>query len=124
MGRGIFASSVIVACVVATPPMAEARGYETLTFVKWGGSPCIWVMSPTQGNYWSTSIDYVCDQNNDQQIVFRTTALSGQYVGADPVISGSVTWAGCSVVVNGLLEHADYADAGDGTDVTCLRVLN
>ena len=72
----------------------------------------------------SAILEHGENQYGDQQIVFRTPALSGQYVGADPVISGRVTWAGCSVVVNGVLEHADYADAGDGTDVTCLRVLN
>lgn len=97
--------------------------YDVLTFVRWGGSPCVWVMSPTQGNFWSTSLDFVCDEDYDQQISFRTSASSGQYIGADPVISGNVTWVGCSVVINGNLDHADYAESGDGNDASCLRVL-
>jgi hypothetical protein len=37
---------------------------------------------------------------------------------------GDATWISCQLYLNGELNYSDRADAGDGTDVNCLRMLN
>lgn len=125
LSRGIAATSLAVCVSLCASPVADATQYYTRSFIKWGGSECLWVTSASYGNYWATSTDYVCDQDGDHQIVINTPALTGQWVGADPIIKpgDGVTWVGCSLIINGNLDFADFAEAGDGHNANCLRIL-
>jgi len=53
------------------------------------------------------------------------TARSGELIGVDPDIQASpgVTWASCTLYINGTPVVSDYASRGDGTDVNCLWVV-
>lgn len=123
LSRASIAATTAAACMLVTPSTANASNHDTLTIVSWGGSSiCIWITSPTFGDYWSKSTDYVCDE--DQEVQVRTPASSGQYVGADPFTNNpGIRWAGCTVIIDGNVDFADYAEYGDVTDVNCLRVL-
>ena len=52
------------------------------------------------------------------------TGWTGDLVGADPVISGLITWASCKLYINGVVAKSDFATAGDGHDVSCLARLD
>jgi len=129
MGRGLrvrlTVGAVVGACVGASivhPPRADASVHQSVTVVRWGGVDCMWMRSPTYGNYWDTTTDHVCSQYHE--ITVHTPVVSGQYVGVDPYITAGITWAGCVVIMDGQVEFADYSEAGDGSDVNCLRVVN
>lgn len=124
--KGLAAGGIaglLVGLGIALVPTAKADdSYSTITFIKWGGpSQCVWVTSPTYGNYWQTTTDYVCAE--DRSVVVTTPVLSGQYVGAQPFITEGVSWVGCSVVMNRQLAYADYAKSGERSSVSCLREM-
>ena len=46
--------------------------------------------------------------------------FTGDVIGVDPIITGSITWASCTLYVDGQVAASDYATRGDGHDVACL----
>lgn len=59
----------------------------------------------------------MCDP--DHVLNWTETRTSGQWFGADPIISGA-PWLSCNVWVGGNMVDADYVTLGDGNDADCL----
>lgn len=129
--RGFVALGSLLTVLVgwlcwAAPARAE-RYVHALAVVEWQGTNCVLASGPSMGNryiigtpsttcvagYYGAVHSASWDQNG----------YSGQYVGIDPIM-GDNNWISCVVYVNGRVEKTDYASAGDGSDVNCLRVVN
>lgn len=91
------------------------------TRLQWSGSRCIQIESARQSDRTRTGVDRICSNLGTWR--FAEEASSGQLFGGDPIM-GEADWIACQVYLDGRLEYSDRADAGDGTDVTCLRKLN
>ena len=109
-------------------PLAEADYYvHALAVVEWQGTDCVIAAGPSMGNRYvigtpSTTCMYG-PFGSARWAQWDQSGYSGQYVGIDPIM-GANNWIKCTVYVNGRIEKTDYASAGDGTDVNCLRVVN
>lgn len=104
-------------------PQAPPRHMSTWTYeVRWGGPagmplPSIAVIEHAGAQ---TRTIYAGDGGDPGS----GTGWTGDLVGADPVISGLITWASCKLYINGVVAKSDFATAGDGHDVSCLARLD
>ncbi|RZT18354.1 hypothetical protein EV589_2610 [Mycobacterium sp. BK558] len=78
-------------------------------------------MSARRSNRTQQTQDRVCSSSGTW--IYSEQASSGQLVGGDPIM-GDATWIACQLYFGDRLEYSDRADAGDGTDVNCLRRVN
>jgi hypothetical protein len=106
---GIAVAASATTLGVAAPANAQLSWY-TKTVVRWTGASCIQLDYPggsggACGGGWEIP----------HQVV------RGQEFGVDPVM-GDANWIFCEVWIEGQVVYSDYAYAGDGTDVNCLRV--
>ena len=62
----------------------------------------------------------ICSPNGTWS--FAESRVAGDFYGADPIM-GDAIWIICSVYIYWVLQVSDYAAAGDGHDVTCLRIM-
>ena len=109
---------------------APARAYAYVsasTLVEWQGTPCVTATGPSLGNPYVIGTPSVTCQPGPSGAVrwsrWDEVRSSGQYVGVNPIMGGNA-WIRCTLFINGAVEVTDFAAAGDGTDVTCLRVVN
>ena len=101
-----------VAAAVSLAPSANAYGYyvyHTSTRVQWSGAECIDMTSVYTTGY-GCGGSWVLDES----------VPTGADFGVDPIM-GNASWISCQVIVDGVVAYTDYASAGDGTDVNCLR---
>lgn len=106
----------------------RAGAYQTVyavTRVEWAGSPCVQVYGASVGNpYLIGSPVWQCDSNGSPHWAEWTESrASGQVVGIDPEM-GNNSWIKCTLWINGRVEYVDYATAGNGHQVSCLRYVN
>jgi len=107
---------------------ADAHAYQTVravTRVEWSGSNCVQAYGASQSNpYLIGAPVWACDGNGSphwaEWVEYRG---SGQVVGIDPEM-GANDWIKCTLWINGRVEYADQATAGNGHQVSCLRVVN
>lgn len=123
----ILASLVAWLFWAAPHSNAYVRQVSASTLVEWQGSSCVAAVGPSLGNpYVIGTPSYTCQPGpvgSSRWARWDELRVSGQYVGVDPIM-GDNNWVRCTLFINGVLEMTDYADAGDGTDVTCLRTVN
>jgi hypothetical protein len=124
-----FAEAAIVAGGIAVAsagmffaPLAQAEPYlipgmTVMTIVKWSGTDCITVRTATGQRDLCDSV-----QRPASEAVVEHGKAVGDLVGVDPVM-GHAAWISCELYLNGSPYMGDTALAGDGSDVTCLRVL-
>lgn len=111
-----------LAIPLAAPPEAGAitMSYTLRTDIHWGGTLCIEVESATMGDeYRSTSVDTICSPAGSRDFI-QSRVKVGMVFGANPIM-GNASWISCQVYRGDVQILADYAQAGDGTDVNCLR---
>lgn len=124
--RGFLVLSTILASLIVWLFWAAPKGHayqsvRAVTYVQWGGSPCVQIYGASVGNpYLIGSPIYECGGGQAQWVEYRST---GQVVGVDPEM-GNNSWIACQLYVNGRLEYSDSANAGDGNQVSCLRYVN
>ena len=104
----------------AAPAQAYGSAYAH-TIVSWGGTACIEHSGASNGNAYALGYGHTC-MPYSHVAAWDETRYSGQWIGVDPIM-GNADWIGCTITVNGY-SYTDYASAGDGTDVNCLRVVN
>ncbi|OBF95122.1 hypothetical protein A5790_01905 [Mycobacterium sp. 852002-51152_SCH6134967] len=107
-----------------TPFSPPARGNKVVTAttrLQWAGSRCISILSARQDDRTRTGEDRICADSGTWR--YSEQATSGHLIGGDPIM-GDADWIACQLYINGQLEFSDRADAGDGSDVSCLRTLN
>jgi len=114
-----LAGSTMAAAAILAAPAANASYHEITSVVYWTGVDCITVRSPQYPNGHRLGFDTVCGGNS----TVTYEAVSGEYVGADPMAFDQTRTVGCSVYVDGVLNYSDYAPDGDHHDVNCLRTL-
>jgi hypothetical protein len=88
--------------------------------VYWTGVDCITVRSLQSSNKNYTGFDTICGGNS----TVTYGAVSGEYIGADPMPFDQTRTGGCSVYIDGAFSYGDYAPDGDYHDVNCLRTLS
>jgi hypothetical protein len=108
--------------VSTTAPAAQAEpsiipGITVMTIVKWSGTDCISVRT-------ATGQRDLCDpyQQPPSEAVVEHGKAIGDLVGVDPIM-GHAAWISCEMFLNGSPTMNDVALTGDGSDVTCLKVL-
>ena len=112
----------VSAGITASTP--EAQAYKAVyaeTFLQWGGTRCIVVASASTYNQYTLVISPICSPNGTWR--FSETAQSGMFIGDDPDM-GDASWLSCQIFVNGVLAESNYARAGDGNEVNCIRTVN
>ena len=112
MGTGVTPS--------ASPARAQPRiipGITVMTIVKWSGADCI----PARTADGNRDLCNTVAQPRSDAIVKHGHSV-GDLVGADPAM-GRADWVSCELFLNGSPTMHDVALAGDGSDVTCLTVL-
>jgi hypothetical protein len=94
--------------------------YDTITVaVTWTGEPaCINAWEPDPADRRDLRYGAIC--NPDRTASATYVAHPGEWVGADPQMSGADIVA-CSLAVNGQIVYSDGAARGDGHQVSCLR---
>lgn len=118
------AAAPLLALALASP--AHATGAVAAhTEVTWGGgTSCIQTRGPQLRNPYLESVPtWQCSAV--QSLTWDEFRYPGQYVGVDPIM-GDAAWISCDITVYGsqTLTYSDYASAGDGTDVSCLRTVH
>lgn len=116
----VTVTTVVVESKVAAPPpppplpapLMSRWSYD----VRWFGAPGITVIEHAGGQ---SQPRYVGPGDN----LGMGTGWTGEVIGADPIISGSITWAECTLYIDGVLAKQDQASVGDGHDVSCLMRL-
>lgn len=129
--RGFLVLGSILALLVGwlfwAAPNAHARYITAVTVVEWQGTGCVVATGPSLGNpYLLGTPSTTCMGGPPGSVRWARWdqgGYSGQYIGVNPIM-GANNWISCTLYVNGAIEVSDYASAGDGTDVTCLRVVN
>jgi hypothetical protein len=131
--RGFLILGTILASLVAwlfwAAPHSQAyiNQVSASTLVEWQGSSCVAATGPSLGNpYLLGSPSYTCQPGPPGAVRWARwdeLRVSGQLVGVNPIM-GDNNWIKCTLFINGAVEISDYAAAGDGTDVSCLRVVN
>lgn len=109
-------TTVIVQSTVAqkTPTPQAARTLSTWTYdVKWGGAPGISVI---EHGYGTTHQSYVVNGAS----LGSGTGWTGDLIGVDPILEEPLTWASCTLYVDGRVAKTSFATRGDGNDVSCL----
>ena len=119
IGTAVAGSTLAAAAIVAAPT-ASASHHTITSVVYWTGVNCITVRSPQypNGNY--TGLDRICGGNS----TVTYEAVSGEYIGADPMPFDQTRTVGCSVYIDGAFSYGDFARDGDHHDVNCLRTLS
>lgn len=94
--------------------------YDVVTVsVTWTGTPtCIDAWEPNPDNRRELRYGVICDP--DRNVSASYVAHSGEWVGADPQMSGADILA-CTLAVNGQIVFSDGAARNDGHQVSCLR---
>jgi hypothetical protein len=70
------------------------------------------------GNY--TGFDTICGASS----TVTYGAVSGEYIGADPMAFDQMRTVGCQVFIDRVFSYGDYARDGEHHDVNCLRTLS
>jgi hypothetical protein len=104
-----------------SPPTGTVKSVTATSRIQWSGSRCIDVRSARRDNKTQSVTDSVCSRDGTWR--YSEEATTGQLVGGDPIM-GDADSISCQLYINGQLEFSDKADAGDGTDVNCLRTVN
>jgi hypothetical protein len=104
-----------------SPPTPSAKSVSATTRIQWSGSRCIEIRSARRDNRTQEVTDRLCADSGTWK--YSEEATTGQLVGGDPIM-GDADWIACELYIDGRLEFSDRADAGDGTDVDCLRTVN
>lgn len=105
----------------ASPPAQAYRAVYAQTNIEWGGTPCIVVASAALRNQFTLVVGPICSASGTWS--FTETATSGMFIGADPDM-GDADWLSCQIYVNGILADSNFAHAGDGNEVNCIRTVN
>lgn len=113
----VTVTTVIVQSTVAQkkppPPPQAARVQSTWTYeLQWGGAPGISVIEHAGG---VTRTRYVVGGYTG-----IGTGWTGEVVGVDPILEEPLTWATCTLYVDGRMAKTSAAVRGDGHDVSCL----
>ena len=114
-------AAVIGGVALAAPAQAQYASMIT-SAVYWTGPDCITVQISRAPNGFGTELGTACGGYSERTYF----AVPGQYVGADPMPlpNSPTTTLGCSLRIDGQVDNADYAPAGDvHHNVDCLRVL-
>jgi hypothetical protein len=103
-------------------PIAQAEptiipGITVMTIVKWSGTDCVSARTADGQRDLCNTVA----QPHSEAVVEHGRAI-GDLVGVDPVM-GDAAWVSCEMFLNGSPTMNDVALAGDGSDVTCLKVL-
>lgn len=115
-----LAGSAVAAAAIALAPTAGASYHSITSVVYWTGVNCITVLSPQYPGGHRTGLDTICGGNS----TVTYGAVSGVYIGADPMAFDQTRTLGCQVFIDGVLDYGDYATDGDHHDVSCLRTLS
>jgi len=120
--RTIFPINALVAvgvgaALIAAPVAQADNGLDATTYVYWRGANCIQVESAQVYNPTNSTVDMLC---GGSQRFSEGNIWPGDLFGANPVM-GDASYIECAVYRGGMQVWSDYAFAGDGTDVTCLR---
>ena len=109
-----------VGALIGIAPDAEAVS-TAVTIVNWGGTGCIETQGPMIRNPYLLSVPTTqCSPIGS--LVWTEMRPAGAWIGVDPIM-GNADWISCSVD-DGWNVYTDYAQRGDGTDVSCLRVAH
>jgi hypothetical protein len=108
--------ALLAAAVLFAPP-AQASGSYARTLVSWEGSPCIDMRFSDA----TSSYTYVRSACGGSFTWTESNVWSGDWVGVDPIM-GTASFIACDLWVDGALSWTDYAYAGNGHDVNCLRI--
>lgn len=116
----VTVTTVVVESKVALPPPPPPRLAPVMSRwsydVRWGGMYGITVIEHAGGH---SQPRYVTGGEN----LGMGTGWTGDVIGADPVIDPSISWAECTLYIDGVMAKRDYASSGDGHDVSCLMRL-
>jgi hypothetical protein len=112
----IAASPAFYASVAHAEP-TTIPGITVLTIVRWSGTDCI--LGRTADG--QRDLCNTVTQPRSESIVEHGKAV-GDLVGVDPAM-GKAAWVSCEMFLNGSSYMGDAALAGDGSDATCLKVL-
>lgn len=123
---GTILTSLVAWLFWAAPAKAD-RYISAVAVVEWQGTGCVVATGPSLGNpYLVGTPSTTCtpgSYGSPRWARWDQGGYSGQFIGINPIM-GANNWISCTLYVNGAVEVTDYAAAGDGTDVTCLRVVN
>ena len=113
IGTAVAGSTLAAAAIVAAPT-ASASHHTITSVVYWTGVNCITVRSPQypNGNY--TGLDRICGGNS----TVTYEAVSGEYIGADPMPFDQTRTVGCSVSSTGRSATATMRATGITTTST------
>ena len=114
-----LAGSTLAAAAMVAAPTANASYHTINSIVYWTGVNCITVRSPQSPNGNYTGFDTICGGSS----TVTYGAVSGEYIGADPMAFDQTRTVGCQVFIDGVFSCGDYARDGDHHDVNCLRTL-
>ena len=115
------AAAVALAATVGVAAPANAYGpIHVTSYVSWtGGGRCLDYEYPSpNGSY--TVTDTTCASSQVTEADYYS--YPGELIGANPIM-GSANQIHCSLWLNGQLNYESWANAGDGHDANCLRVL-
>ncbi|AEK08279.1 hypothetical protein CONSTELLA_212 [Mycobacterium phage Constella] len=111
-------ASVIIGGAIGLSPQANAAVSSWNYTVRWGGAtPTLPVI--LHGPYGQTFHTVT----NGDYYALDGYGFTGDIVGVDPVITGPISWASCTLYVDGVAVATDYATKGDGHDVACLALV-
>lgn len=105
----------------STTAPGTATPVTAFTRLDWAGTRCIEVQSAQRSDPTKSASSTVCSDAGNWE--YSEHPAAGDLVGGDPVM-GDADWISCTLYINGKLDYSDRADAGDGTDVNCLRTVN
>lgn len=107
-------AATAIAGAVALAPTANATTVHMWSYdVSWGGSSALPILERVNDTYYPRAA-------RDGWTTGVGTATPGAIIGVDPVIAGPISWASCTLYVDGVAVVSDYATKGDGHDVACL----
>lgn len=116
---GVLVGGAVLAAATLGAIPANASTHSITSIVSWRGANCIQDESPQINNLYLTSVGTICGGSSTASY----TAGSGAWVGSNPIM-GAASYISCQLWVDGHLEWSDFANAGDGHDANCLRILN
>lgn len=102
-----------ISLAAAAPAHADSFVRTTVT---WVGADCILIY-----HGWNGVAKPVCNPSGTYTYT-EGNAWPGDQIGLDPIM-GSASYIDCKMWINGVLSWSDAAYAGDGSDVTCHRIL-
>lgn len=122
---GSILTSLMLWLFIASPNADAYATVRGVTEVRWSGSDCVQVYGASINNpYLIGSPVWQCAGGGGVHAATWTEYRgSGQVIGVDPEM-GSNAWISCTLWVNGVVEFSDYATAGNGHQVSCLRYVS